>query len=318
MSDLTPVPNKGFHCLPNSVDDELNVYQYRLLGHYKRVCGESVDGACWESAATTAERTKMSVRKVKSTRAELQCLGYINLEARSGDTSRVTMPDTMRVTSTHAPEAQPHAPAAPPHAPDAQGDAPEARGYAPAAPLPVHEVHPKNNSFKNNQEEEPIEKGGEDARARGGLALINAYISAFPPNARPVGVKNNLPIQRQAAELAAEGYTSDDVTALVESKLAEGKTRYPFAWLVEDLPGWRLEAGDSPPDDALFVAPSDDEPLADLAADGEPVISDDKKAMVAEMFAALERKQRATDPDKRAAAIFAEVQQRLGVNCVTA
>ncbi|NWF65616.1 MAG: hypothetical protein HXY38_15070, partial [Chloroflexi bacterium] len=86
---------KYFHIMLNIADDELDVYQYRLLGHYRRVCGDNSDGACWEGTRTTAARCKMSIGKVSKTRRELERLGYIKIESRPDDTLRITLVDRM-------------------------------------------------------------------------------------------------------------------------------------------------------------------------------------------------------------------------------
>ena len=86
---------KYFTTLYNMADDDLNPYQYRLLGHYKRVCGETEDGACWESTRTTAKKCQISVGKVASTRRELEAMGYVAIETRGDDTLRITMIDRM-------------------------------------------------------------------------------------------------------------------------------------------------------------------------------------------------------------------------------
>lgn len=72
-------PSKYFHQMLNMADDDLNPYEYRLLGHYRRVCGEGKDGHCWEAVRTTAKITRMSVGKVVSTRQRLSELGYIKI-----------------------------------------------------------------------------------------------------------------------------------------------------------------------------------------------------------------------------------------------
>jgi len=69
-----------FAMMPNMLDDLLDPYQYRLYGHYKRVCGES--GACWQSTETTATACKMSVGKVSEAKQELLRLGLIRIEER--------------------------------------------------------------------------------------------------------------------------------------------------------------------------------------------------------------------------------------------
>lgn len=78
-----------FHQMLNMADDDLNPYQYRLLGHYIRVDN------CWESVRTTARITRMSVGMVVKTRNSLQELGYIQLEISEHDTYLVTVVDRM-------------------------------------------------------------------------------------------------------------------------------------------------------------------------------------------------------------------------------
>lgn len=61
--------------LPNLYDDaELDVYEFRLLAHYKRV------GVCRESLETTAKKCCMSVGQVSEKRQSLADKGWITLE----------------------------------------------------------------------------------------------------------------------------------------------------------------------------------------------------------------------------------------------
>lgn len=82
---------KYFHIVLNIADDDLDPYQYRLLGHYRRVCGES--GICWEGTRTTAKICKMSVGKVSQTRKELEQLGYIAIKIEANETLHITVID---------------------------------------------------------------------------------------------------------------------------------------------------------------------------------------------------------------------------------
>lgn len=69
--------------LPNLYDDAgLDVYEFRLLAHYKRV------GECTESAETTAEKCGMSAGKVSQARESLAGNGWITLETIPMDKSR--------------------------------------------------------------------------------------------------------------------------------------------------------------------------------------------------------------------------------------
>lgn len=83
--------NKYFHIILNMADDDLDVYEYRLLGHYIRV------GLTYEGTRTTANKTKMSVGKVVSTRNKLEEKGYITMQKpeTQADTVIVTIVDRM-------------------------------------------------------------------------------------------------------------------------------------------------------------------------------------------------------------------------------
>ena len=77
--------------IPHMDDDDLDPYEYRLLGHYRRVCG--VNGnICTQSTRTLAEKTKMSTGKVTQARQSLAAKGRINL-AYTKKTIRVTLID---------------------------------------------------------------------------------------------------------------------------------------------------------------------------------------------------------------------------------
>lgn len=86
--------NKYFHFMLNMADDDLDPYQYRLLGHYRRVCGQG--GICFELTTTTAKKTKMSGGKISSVRWELVALGYINIHECDGtEAIAITLIDLM-------------------------------------------------------------------------------------------------------------------------------------------------------------------------------------------------------------------------------
>lgn len=70
-------PPKYFHMMLNMADDDLNPYQYRLLGHYLRWAGHG--GEITQGIRETAKVTQMSVNKIRSTREELVRLGYLKV-----------------------------------------------------------------------------------------------------------------------------------------------------------------------------------------------------------------------------------------------
>jgi hypothetical protein len=78
--------------LPNMTDDDLDPFQYRLYGHYKRWCGAN-NGTCTESVRTTAERCKMSLEKVIETRTWLNDNGWIRAKQQANGTYHITILD---------------------------------------------------------------------------------------------------------------------------------------------------------------------------------------------------------------------------------
>ena len=69
--------------LPNLYDDaDLDVYEFRLLAHYKRV------GQCTEGLETTARKCHMSEGKVSQVRQSLADKGFIQLQRIEMDESR--------------------------------------------------------------------------------------------------------------------------------------------------------------------------------------------------------------------------------------
>lgn len=66
-----------FHMMLNMADDDLDPYQYRLLGHYVRWGGQG--GTCDEGIRETARITQMGKDKVRSTRKQLETLGYLRV-----------------------------------------------------------------------------------------------------------------------------------------------------------------------------------------------------------------------------------------------
>lgn len=72
-------PNRFYAMIEHMADDDLDVYEYRLLGHYKRVCGVG-GGKCTEGIRTTAQKCKMSIGQVSKTRKSLVKAGWIRVK----------------------------------------------------------------------------------------------------------------------------------------------------------------------------------------------------------------------------------------------
>lgn len=164
---------KYFTLLVNMADDDLDPYQYRLFGHYKRVCGESLDGACWESTRTTAEKCRMSVGKVASTRRELVELGYIEITAGTADqTLAITLKDLMHQNVQRFAERSPHE-------------------------QPVHEVNATVHEVKQRRtkEEELIEE------SKTNTSIPKEGIDVLPPPAKPQTTRRPSPHEPEYLEL---------------------------------------------------------------------------------------------------------------------
>lgn len=73
LHDEAPT-SKYFHVLPNMYDDDLDPFEYRLIGHYKRV------GTSWEGVRKTAEKCGMSIGKVTKTRKALESKELIKVQ----------------------------------------------------------------------------------------------------------------------------------------------------------------------------------------------------------------------------------------------
>jgi len=82
----------SYYCLmPNLADDELDLYEYRLYGHYRRVCGAN-NRRCAEKTRTTAECLGISVGMVSQARKRLEEKGYIRIhETKHPSFTRVSV-----------------------------------------------------------------------------------------------------------------------------------------------------------------------------------------------------------------------------------
>ena len=79
--------------LPNMLldDERIGPYELALFAHYKRRAGDT--GACFETNASVARHTNMSVAKVKQARIILAHAGYITIQETTGAPSTITIVD---------------------------------------------------------------------------------------------------------------------------------------------------------------------------------------------------------------------------------
>ena len=69
---------KYFAQLPHLADDDLDMYEYRLYGHYVRVCGQG-GGTCQETERTTYTHCGMGREKFRKARQTLIEKGFISV-----------------------------------------------------------------------------------------------------------------------------------------------------------------------------------------------------------------------------------------------
>jgi len=65
-----------FAIIPHIADDDLNLYEYRLYGHYVKVCG-MCRGVCEQSVREMADKLGMGPNKLMESRDSLRDKGYI-------------------------------------------------------------------------------------------------------------------------------------------------------------------------------------------------------------------------------------------------
>lgn len=136
---------KYFHIILNMADDDLDPFEYRLLGHYRRVCGD--DGYCNEAIETTAKRCRMSLAKARTTRKALRKQGYIRFDDKTaGVTLNVTLVNRMEENVKRYTES-------------VKSDTP----IRSDSPTPIESKSPplsdsiaKEEPIKNNQDQKPI------------------------------------------------------------------------------------------------------------------------------------------------------------------
>lgn len=133
--ELKQPKNQYFHIMLNMADDDLDVYEYRLLGHYIRV------GVTFEGTRTTAKKTRMSLGKVVSTRNKLEEKGYIRMDKPDNHSDTVTITIIDRMAENVARYSKERS----------QDEHPVHDMNTPRSP---HEQ--KKNTTKKNQEEEKI------------------------------------------------------------------------------------------------------------------------------------------------------------------
>lgn len=231
VTDNAPF-GKYFHVMLNMADDDLNPYQYRLLGHYRRVCGDN--GACWESTRTTAKKCKMSTGKVSSTRKELETTGYIHLQYRDDDTCFITLVDRM---------------------------AENIQRYCSPHEQPVHHMNGSVHQVKQRitNEEKPNKKdiapGGAKSTAKKERArdlYVDAITQAFGYNPPTKAELKKAGIA--AAQLKEAGYTVEDIPLIYAYCKRQGWNEFTPLALPNHAGNWKRTAKPAPANKAESAA----------------------------------------------------------------
>ena len=255
-------PHKYFHMMLNMADDDLDPYQYRVLGHYLRKVGHG--GTAQEGIKQTAKICRMSINKLRSTRTDLVKLGYLEVkepteaEQAQGIAARIvvvdrwvdninryakTEADSTPVSNMTPGSAQPISNMTPPPVSNVTPleEQLEEQGEK-NAPAPIDEFQSTGQPAKVYNFDElykPFNPAMNDTIAfMKSQEYMRAYEDAFPPTA-PIKLPTSAKNREVALFLMQGGYTPDEVTECVKQKIAEGKTRYPFQWLMTDMAEFR-------------------------------------------------------------------------------
>jgi hypothetical protein len=191
-----------FHYMLNMADDDLDPYEYRLLGHYRRVCGGH-NRPCTESVRDIAKACRMSVGMVTKTRTKLAEGGWINAIRRVVDGLDVgyivTIIDRMKenIERYSSSERGVHHMNTPKQKPSelAKGCSPHEQG--------VHGVKQRINSTANQPEKIQDE---EQSNAK---ALLNATADAASVGNEPAISQSDLS-QHSDSALMTNGEASSD------------------------------------------------------------------------------------------------------------
>lgn len=261
------------HTLPNMADDELDPYQYRLLGHYERRANHT--GEIDEGIRDTADACHMSVNKARAARAELAALGYLVLteptreEQQRGVATHVQLVD--RAAENEARYACSVSNLTHPRVSDlthggvskvTQSAETPVEGVSKMTQGGVSNLTPIESDSNTDSPSLTARKGesepqgselpyhvangfgmtgqppryGEAADQARQHPLVQAFMLALPEGARPPITATYLDVARR---LEAAGFTPAHVSGKVGEQVAAGRIDYAFAWLEQDLPPWR-------------------------------------------------------------------------------
>jgi DNA-binding Lrp family transcriptional regulator len=262
-------PNKYYHAMLNMADDDLGPYEYRLLGHYRRVCG--LTGKCTQSVREIAKACRMSTGKVSETRTKLAKGGWISairIQEKGADVGYiVTVIDRMKENVERYAE-----------------KALALRN----ANTPVHEVNTpvrnvntgvqdvkqrSNKSSKQQKNQSPKEKEI-DPFAAAKVALIDVWSRAI--HNIDQSVYGNKPMRKQAQSMIDAGVTPTLLEDFLTELMRDGfwrKNPPTFAKTLQKIGAWMasrqphiVEAEDAAPVHTPSTIAPDTKVIGDMTA----------------------------------------------------
>jgi DnaD/phage-associated family protein len=218
---------KYFFFMLNMADDDLDVYEFRLLGHYRRKCG-FYNKPCTESTATTAKKIGgMSQGKVSETRHALASKGWIVLMDAKNNAKHVILIDRMaeniaRYSKPSPGETAQNQPS--PH--EGMIDKPSPGESSGDKPSP-HEGKPSPGEAMNQQEQnqqeqnQPVPAESTMAGGAGEPTLPKVVVQVIDPNLARVSKHYEANIGMIAQRIA--------------ENLKAACDEYPAEWIIEAI-----------------------------------------------------------------------------------
>lgn len=232
---------KYFTQILNMADDDLDPYEYRLLGHYKRVIGE-LNAPCTQGTRLIAEICRMSLGKVTAVRKQLEEKGWIRCERRPNNTIRVTLIDRMAENvARYSKRSQ-----------DEQARSPHEHGVR-HMNTTVHDVNEEITRTPTKEQSIPIgiEPTAKAAATNGAKptpkprkrnAMFDAIVMAFGYDAETLTKNESSLIGTVAAQLTTAQVTPEDVASLYAWCKRQGWKRWGPGALTTNVSNWRKTA----------------------------------------------------------------------------
>lgn len=226
MSDIQIIQSQQlsyFAIMPHLADDELDLYEYRLYGHYLRVCGQQ-NKPCVEKTRTTAAAVGFSAGKVIETRRNLAERSYISIHEIGSRTG----PNRIIITLLDIWPRNIAKYSGLVHVAERGCSRSETRLFTERNEVVHVAERIKNNQYKNNQlEEKPIRRTDDDAWSpdASNSVLLNPTGSFDADHAHV----------REAIRTADQLFVEHLATHIGATQLWDGWSRYLYSLNDSDL-----------------------------------------------------------------------------------